>query len=180
MSLLTAPTFIFAPGDTWTMPVTYCNPGVNGAPGTPIDLTGATASGILFARGSRIGIALTAIVATPTTGAMLFSVAEAATAALVPDVIPPFADHYDYPTRLQVRVRDTAGNIETIAVFPIQVFDPRTVDPASFPTTQAGTVVAGAPTSAAVAAMIAAALVPLQTAIAALQAAVSAPITPTP
>ena len=74
---------------------------------------------------------------------MTFTVDESTTAPFVPDVIKPFADRTEYPTRLQVRVRDTLGNIETIAVFPIQVYDPRTVDISTLPTGQAGVVVAG-------------------------------------
>ena len=177
MPLLTAPTFVFAPGDTWPMPVTYRGPNnADGTPGAPINLTGAICSGVLFTR----GYGKTPLIATvdPLNGLMTFTVPEGVSSGFVADVIPPFADHYDYPTRLQVRVRDTLGNIETIAVFPIQVFDPRTVDVSTIPTGQAGTVVAGLLTPAQAAAMIAVALAPLQAEIAALQTPASVSASP--
>ena len=178
MPLLTAPTFVFAPGDTWPMPVTYRNPNnADGTLGAPINLTGATCSGVLFTRANLFGVPLVAVV-DPLNGLMTFTVAEGVSQNFVADVIPPFADFYNFPTRLQVRVRDTLGNIETIAVFPIQVFDPRTVDVSTIPTGQAGTVVAGLLTPAQAAAMIAVALAPLQAEIAALQTPASVSASP--
>ena len=62
---LSAPTFAFAPGKTWFMPVTYLQRNADGTPGAPVNLSGSTVTGILFTRGNLAGLPLTA--ASPST-----------------------------------------------------------------------------------------------------------------
>lgn len=144
---LSAPTFCFAPGKTWFMPVTYLQRNADGTAGAPVNLTGGIVSGILFTRGNLVGLPLTVanggVTVDPASGIMSFLVSESVTAGFVADTIPPYADTYNYPTRLEVDFRDTQGHLDVAAVFPIFVFNPRFVDPSTFPTQQAGTIVSG-------------------------------------
>ncbi len=144
---LSAPTFCFAPAKTWYMPVTYLQRNADGTAGAPVNLSGGIVTGILFTRGNLVGVPLTVsnggVTVDPVNGVMNFLVSESVTAGFVADNIPPFADSYNYPTRLEVDFRDTMGHLDVAAVFPIFVFDPRFVDPSTFPTQQAGTIVSG-------------------------------------
>ncbi len=162
MPILTAPTFVFALGDTMRMPVTYRNPPkADGSPGDPIDLIGKEVSGLFYNPG-RAPIALTVgagLAVTYAAGLMDFVVDDAISATLMPEPrTPPFllAEGYSYPpfrggivhfgSRLRARVRDPLSrDIATIALFAVRLYDPATVDLASLPVAQAGTVIAAAP-----------------------------------
>ena len=159
MPLLTAPTFVFAIGDTLRMPVTYRNPPKpNGTLGDPIDLTGKEVSGLFYNPG-RPPIAFSAgvgLAVTPAAGLMDFVVDDATCAGLTPEPrtpsfllaegysTPPFAGgRVTFGSRLRARVRDLeSGDIGTIALFAVRLYDPATVDLASLPVAQAGTVIA--------------------------------------
>lgn len=162
MPVLTAPTFVFAVGDTLRMPVTYRNPpAADGTPGAPIDLTGKMESG-LFYTAKLPPIALSVgdgLALTPLTGLMDFVINNVTCATLTPDRDPPsflLAEGYSYaaggrscgrlvrfPNRLRVRVRDPeSDDIGTITIFAVRLYDPATVDLTSLPVAQAGTVIA--------------------------------------
>jgi hypothetical protein len=122
--------------------------------GKPIDWTGSTIGGEMYLAGhpgapmdltqSNGGIVALDL----PNGKVTFFVPLSVTANVTvdsPSILVPPPTPYGvsrFPNRLQLWQINSLGYRETIAVFPIYVFDPRNVDPAIFPQNQTGYVAA--------------------------------------